>query len=109
MSIFRTAIFTIAHFLLAGVYLFSIFGLRADFGFVESFEPVAQVALWAIYAIYILFTFPLTLIAYIFPGLIEVSGESFIPVWLLLQLAVSYIQVRTIGRLHITVKSIRAR
>ncbi len=102
MNIIRTAISTIAHFLLAGVYLVTIFGFRTDFQAVGDVEPFQQVVFWVLYAIYIVFTFPLTLMIYAFPELLGLFGKHFTPVWLLLQLGISYIQVRIARDIHRT-------
>lgn len=106
MDIFRTAISTIAHFLLAGVYLFTIFGFRNDFQGIGNTEWYVQLGFWTLYAIYIVFTFPLTLMIYAFPELMGLFGQNFIPIWLLLQLGISYIQVRIARDMHITISSI---
>lgn len=107
MDVFRTAIVTIAHFLLAGVYLTVLFGFRTDFQFSGDIAWYTQLTFWLLYAIYLVFTFPLTLLVYAYPEILNLLGQHREPVWLLLQLGISYIQVRTIGRMRIKIRSLK--
>lgn len=101
MGTLRTTILTLAHFLLAGVYLLSIFGFNTDIDFSGNAATWwEQLALWVLFAIYLVFTFPLPLLAYVFPGALELFGENWIYVWLPLQLGISYVQVATIGKIR---------
>lgn|GEM_PF-4264305 len=106
LRIFRVATVTAAHFLLAGVYLFTIFGFKTDFHGIGNAEWYWQLAFWTLYAIYLAFTFPLVILVYAFPGFPGVLGHNAVPIWLLLQLGISYIQVRTIGNVSLLGDSI---